>query len=83
MEIAIQRANASIHQMSREHTKLSMMATTFVGLHLDSYRATIGHVGDSRLYRLDLDGKLHRETDDHSVVAKMSLIRRGAFTSTL
>src|SRR5688500_12429711 len=34
MELAIQRANASIHQMSQEHTKFSMMATTIVGLHL-------------------------------------------------
>ncbi|HVG39084.1 MAG TPA: protein phosphatase 2C domain-containing protein, partial [Pyrinomonadaceae bacterium] len=42
LEIAIQRANAAIHQMSREHAKLSMMATTIVALHLDGYRATIG-----------------------------------------
>ncbi len=46
LELAIQRANASIHQMAREHPKLSMMATTVVALHLDGYTATIGHVGD-------------------------------------
>src|SRR5258707_11315564 len=34
MELAIQRANASIHRMSHEHQKLSMMATTIVALHL-------------------------------------------------
>src|SRR5882762_3328209 len=28
MELAIQRANASIHQMSRDHPKLTNMATT-------------------------------------------------------
>src|ERR1041384_56523 len=28
MELAIQRANASIHQMAQEHAKFSMMATT-------------------------------------------------------
>ena len=68
MEIAIQRANASIYQMSHEQRQLSMMATTIVALHLDGHQATIGHVGDSRLYRLKPDGKLERETEDHSVV---------------
>jgi serine/threonine protein phosphatase PrpC len=68
MEIAIQRANASIYQMSHEQRQLSMMATTIVALHLDGRRATIGHVGDSRLYRLRPDGRLERETEDHSVV---------------
>ena len=68
MELAIQKANSSIHQMSKEHPKLSMMATTIVALHLDGNIATIGHVGDSRLYRLSPGGKLFRETRDHSVV---------------
>lgn len=68
MEIAIQRANNSIFRMSREHPKLSMMATTIVALHLNGKIATIGHVGDSRLYRLKPDGNLQRETIDHSIV---------------
>jgi len=78
MELAIQRANSSIHQMSTEHRKLAMMATTIVALHLDGHRATIGHVGDSRLYRLDPDGKLHRETADHSIVEEE--VRAGRMT---
>src|SRR5205807_2478529 len=78
MELAIQRANSSIHQMAREHPKLSMMATTIVALHLDGHRATIGHVGDSRLYRLTPDGKLHRETADHSIVEEE--VRAGRMT---
>ncbi|HEX8175206.1 MAG TPA: PP2C family serine/threonine-protein phosphatase [Pyrinomonadaceae bacterium] len=78
LEIAIQRANSSIHSMSREHPKLSMMATTIVALHLDGRVATIGHVGDSRLYRLTPDGKLHRETADHSVVEEE--VRAGRMT---
>ncbi|MDQ3686521.1 MAG: Stp1/IreP family PP2C-type Ser/Thr phosphatase [Acidobacteriota bacterium] len=78
MEIAIQRANSSIHQMSREHPKLSMMATTLVALHLDGRRATIGHVGDSRLYRFSPEGELHRETDDHSIVEEE--VRAGRMT---
>ena len=38
------------------------MATTIVALHLAGNIATIGHVGDSRLYRLDPKGNLYRET---------------------
>src|SRR5438093_6843283 len=52
MELSIQRANSSIHQMAAEHPRFSMMATTIVALHLDRGKATIGHVGDSRLYRV-------------------------------
>jgi protein phosphatase len=78
MEIAIQRANASIHRMAQEHPKLSMMATTVVVLHLDGHTATIGHVGDSRLYRLTPDGEIHRETRDHSVVEEE--VRAGRMT---
>jgi hypothetical protein len=78
MELAIQRANASIHQMAQDHAKFSMMATTIVGLHLDGNVATIGHVGDSRLYRLTPAGQLLRETEDHSVVEEE--VRAGRMT---
>jgi len=79
MELAIQRANASIHQMAQDHAKFSMMATTIVGLHLDGNVATIGHVGDSRLYRLTPAGQLLRETEDHSVVEEE--VRAGRMTA--
>src|SRR5690242_14974993 len=78
MELAIQRANASIHQMAQEHAKFSMMATTIVALHVKDNVATIGHVGDSRLYRLAPDGELHRETLDHSIVEEE--VRAGRMT---
>jgi protein phosphatase len=78
MEIAIQRANSSIFQMAQESPKLSAMATTVVALHLDGHVATIGHVGDSRLYRLSPDTSLHRETADHSVVEEE--VRAGRMT---
>jgi PPM family protein phosphatase len=79
MELAIQRANASIHQMALDNAKFSMMATTIVGLHLAGNIATIGHVGDSRLYRLTPAGQLLRETDDHSVVEEE--VRAGRMTA--
>jgi protein phosphatase len=78
MEIAIQRANSSIFQMAHDSPKLSAMATTVVALHLDGRIATIGHVGDSRLYRLSPDTSLHRETADHSVVEEE--VRAGRMT---
>src|SRR5215207_132466 len=78
MELAIQRANASIHQMAQEHAKFSMMATTIVALHIKGNIATFGHVGDSRLYRLTPDGQLHRETEDHSIVEEE--VRAGRMT---
>jgi len=79
MELAIQRANASIYQMAQDHAKFSMMATTIVGLHLKGNIATIGHVGDSRLYRLTPAGQLLRETEDHSVVEEE--VRAGRMTA--
>lgn len=79
MELAIQRANASIHQMAQENARFSMMATTVVALHLKGNIATIGHVGDSRLYRLTPDGDIVRETEDHSVVEEE--VRAGRMTA--
>jgi protein phosphatase len=78
MEIAIQRANDSIYRLSREQAQFAMMATTIVALHLEGLRATIGHVGDSRLYRLTPDGHLRRETEDHSLVEEE--VRAGRMT---
>jgi protein phosphatase len=78
MELAIQRANSSIHRMAVEHPRFSMMATTIVTLHLEADRATIGHVGDSRLYRLGPEGELYRETRDHSMVEEE--VRAGRMT---
>jgi protein phosphatase len=79
MELAIQRANASIHQMAQDNARFSMMATTVVALHLKGNIATIGHVGDSRLYRLTPDGEIVRETEDHSVVEEE--VRAGRMTA--
>jgi serine/threonine protein phosphatase PrpC len=78
MELAIQRANASIHQMAQDHAKFNMMATTIVVLQIQGNVATIGHVGDSRLYRLTPGGQLIRETADHSVVEEE--VRAGRMT---
>jgi protein phosphatase len=78
MREAIEQANAAIYQMANELPQLSSMATTMVALHLAGNIATIGHVGDSRLYRVDRSGDMIRETDDHSMVAEE--VRAGRMT---
>ncbi len=78
MKIAIERANEAIYQMSHDLAQLSTMATTIVALHVAGNIATIGHVGDSRIYRLDTKGNLYRETQDHSVVEEE--VRAGRMT---
>lgn len=78
MRAAIERANSAIYQMASDLPQLSSMATTLVALHIDGNIATIGHVGDSRAYRLDHHGNLRRETHDHSVVEEE--VRAGRMT---
>lgn len=78
MHEAITRGNTAIYQMSHDLPKLSTMATTIVALQISGNIATIGHVGDSRLYRLDSRGNLFRETQDHSVVEEE--VRAGRMT---
>lgn len=78
MKIALTKANEAIFQMSQDLPSLSSMASTVVALHIEGNIATIGHVGDSRLYRLGIDGNLYQETADHSVVAEE--VRAGRMT---
>ncbi len=78
MKAAIEQANTSIFQMSNDLAQLSTMATTVVALHINGNIATIGHVGDSRLYRLDSNGNFIQETQDHSVVEEE--VRAGRLT---
>ena len=79
MRAAAERANSAIYQMSQEIPQLSTMATTLVALHIKGNVATIGHVGDSRLYRFEPGKDIIQETDDHSVVAEE--VRAGRMTA--
>lgn len=78
MKVAIERANEAIHQMASDLPQLASMATTVAAVHVSGNIATVAHVGDSRVYRLDPEGFLHRETDDHSVVEEE--VRAGRMT---
>lgn len=78
MRAAISKANEAIFEMSSALPQLSRMATTIVALHLRGDVATIGHVGDSRLYRIGPNGGIAQETADHSIVAEE--VRAGRMT---
>jgi protein phosphatase len=65
MDRSIRQANASIHNASIRQPQFAGMGTTIVmGLFYDN-RIAIGHVGDSRMYRLR-EEELTLMTRDHS-----------------
>ena len=78
MRAAFSKANEAIFEMASEVPQLSKMATTIVAVHLRGDVATIGHVGDSRAYRVDPHGVITQETRDHSIVAEE--VRAGRMT---
>jgi protein phosphatase len=79
LETSIGVANRTIHDQAHADASLSGMGTTITAAAVDSEReeVVIGHVGDSRAYRLR-DGILQRLTRDHSLVEEMR--RRGQIT---
>lgn len=79
LESSIGIANRTIHERAHADPALSGMGTTITAAAVDSQReeVVIGHVGDSRAYRLR-DGILQRLTRDHSLVEEMR--RRGQIT---
>jgi protein phosphatase len=74
---SIRRANKSIHEAARERPEYAGMGSTVVVALLRDGMLVVGHVGDSRLYRLRA-GQLEQITLDHSVVQE--LVSRGLFT---
>jgi PPM family protein phosphatase len=75
----IEAANREIHEHARADSALAGMGTTLTAAIVDAQKEEvgIGHVGDSRAYRLR-DGKLERLTRDHSLVEEMR--RKGQLT---
>lgn len=64
---AIAQANRQIFERAQADPRLSGMSCVLTVAILDGDRATIGHVGDSRLYRLRR-GEIRKVTRDHSPV---------------
>lgn len=79
LQNSIGAANRTIHDQAHSDSALSGMGTTITAAAVDSQReeVVIGHVGDSRAYRLR-DGIIQRLTRDHSLVEEMR--RRGQIT---
>ena len=75
----IQEANRRVYTRATEDASASGMGTTMTValVDADGSHVTIGHVGDSRAYRVR-DGELQQLTDDHSLVGE--LIRSGKLT---
>jgi PPM family protein phosphatase len=75
----IEGANRTVYSLARKDPNLSGMGTTTTAAILDEStgEVAIGHVGDSRAYRLRR-GKLERLTRDHSLVEEMR--RKGQLT---
>ncbi len=75
----IEEANRRIHDLARADPSKAGMGTTITAAIVDAQaeEVAIGHVGDSRAYRLRR-GKLERLTRDHSLVEEMR--RKGQIT---
>jgi len=75
----IEAANREIHEHARADPSLAGMGTTITAaiVDADGEEVGIGHVGDSRAYRLR-GGRLERLTRDHSLVEEMR--RKGQLT---
>ena len=74
---AISLANTAIFELSQSSPTCAGMGTTIVVTLFHGDKVCIGHVGDSRLYRLR-DDKLELLTEDHSLVQE--LVARGLIT---
>src|SRR3954454_17521596 len=75
----IEGANRTIHELARKDPGLAGMGTTTTAaiVDLEGEAVAIGHVGDSRAYRLRA-GRFEQLTRDHSLVEEMR--RKGQIT---
>jgi serine/threonine protein phosphatase PrpC len=77
LQAIIQEANRRIYERARADSDASGMGTTLTAALLTGGRLTVGHVGDSRAYRIR-NGELEQLTEDHSLVG--DLMRSGRLT---
>jgi PPM family protein phosphatase len=79
LEETIEGANRTIHELARKDPSLAGMGTTITAAIVDlgAEEVAIGHVGDSRAYRLR-NGRFEQLTRDHSLVEEMR--RKGQLT---
>jgi PPM family protein phosphatase len=70
----IKEANRRVYEAAASDEARSGMGTTITAALVEDDTVQIGHVGDSRAYRIR-DGQLEQLTEDHSLVAE--LVRSG------
>ena len=74
VDALVQEANRRVYQRQAADDSVSGMGTTMTAALVEGDHVWIGHVGDSRAYRIR-DGSLEQLTEDHSLVAE--LVRSG------
>lgn len=74
---AMKEANNVVYEKSRQEEDLEQMGTTLEVCLIYNNRAYIGHIGDSRIYRIR-QGIMRKITTDHSYVQK--LVKDGTIT---
>jgi serine/threonine protein phosphatase PrpC len=74
----IWKANHVLRDACQEHPELSGMGTTFSGMVIVGDKATIAHIGDSRIYRAR-NGEVKQITNDHTFVQR--LVETGRITA--
>lgn len=74
---AIENANAKIYDFAAQKENYHGMGTTVVALIASEDHLLIGHIGDSRAYRVDAIG-IQQLTEDHSLVNE--LVKSGQIT---
>lgn len=74
---AVENANAAIYQASQSHPQCAGMGTTLVVGLFTNNKLLVGHIGDSRMYRLR-NQMLTQITEDHSLLQEQ--IRAGLIT---
>jgi serine/threonine protein phosphatase PrpC len=77
LQAIIQEANRRIFERAQSDTAASGMGTTLTAALVGEAGVVIGHVGDSRAYRIR-EGDLEQLTQDHSLVG--DLMRSGRLT---
>ncbi|MBU1220818.1 protein phosphatase 2C domain-containing protein [Myxococcota bacterium] len=75
MESSIKFANAKIHQHSQNDPACHNMGTTVCAIYFEDNYCIIGHVGDSRIYRVRKEG-IELLLEDHSFLNDMARMKR-------
>ena len=78
MQAAVNLANITVFDQSRQIEEFEGMGTTLVAVLIQGRHATVVNVGDSRAYKIDRTG-IRQITKDHSLVQMM--VDRGELTA--